>query len=51
LVIDKPESILPAGSAPLNLSCGVQQTRARIGYVTAGAPAGTDGLLRLVDPR
>ena len=49
LAVDQPQRILPPGSAPRDFTCGRQNTPGRIGYVTAGKPAGTDGFLRLAD--
>jgi hypothetical protein len=51
LAIDDPKRILIPGGGTLDLSCGEQDTQARVGYSEAEPPTGTAGRVRFLDFR
>jgi hypothetical protein len=51
LAVDDREKIMIAGGGTLDLTCGAQQTPARVGFSDDAPPAGLDGRVRFLDFR
>jgi hypothetical protein len=51
LVVDDREQVMVAGGGTLDLTCGAQQTPARVGFSDAAPPPGIDGRVRFLDFR